>query len=326
MNAYETHENTARRYGWTVVRSGVIGYRRGDMTVSVQYSANGNVVSATRAIDGHATEAVLPRYGAKRETVNGWLATPAQHPRVDDVETAHAQAIAIDGPTVTLDKERVRTDELGSTGENIAEVMAVVTEVSINHGMPMDYPRELRSNDLTTLKNYFYFSGQHSSIETASQNLGAFMLAVQAATFDATGVMPVPCSDAPNNYGELLQAAARWQYALGDVFLPVWDGASNDSIYGSAAANHAFRYWHDMGHIAHHCDFTPDGEFNLQFDHHLPIVADHFGIDSLEYRMYFADTIGQIEYVVENGRFPANQAQFVSTYVRNARLALNTDY
>lgn len=162
--------------------------------------------------------------------------------------------------------------------------------------------------------------------QRAGQNLGAFMIAAQAAMFDATGVMPVPCSDAPNNYGELLQAAARWQYALGDVFLPVWEGASEDSIYGSAAANHAFRYWHDMGHIAHHCDFTPDGEKRLQFDHHLPIIADHFGIGSLEYSLYYADTVGQIEYVVENGKFPANQAAFVSAYVRNARLALNTDY
>lgn len=162
--------------------------------------------------------------------------------------------------------------------------------------------------------------------QRAGQNLGAFMIELQAATFDATGVMPMPCSDAPNNYGELLQAAARWQYALGDVFLPVWDGASDDSIYGSAAANHAFRYWHDMGHIAHHCSFTPEDEIRLQFDHHLPIVADHFGVDSLEYRMYFADTVGQIEYISANGKFPSNQAAFVSAYVRNARLALNTDY
>lgn len=164
------------------------------------------------------------------------------------------------------------------------------------------------------------------ALQMAGRNLGAFMIAAQAATFDATGVMPVPSSDAPQTYAELLQCGARWQYALGDVFLPVWDGASEDSIYGSAAANHAFRYWHDMGHIAHHCDFTPEDEKRLQFDHHLPIVADHFGIGSLEYRMYFADTVGQIEYISANGKFPGNQAAFVSAYVRNARLALNTDY
>lgn len=248
---------------------------------------------------------------------------------------------AVGEPRVTLAKPGVMVSDNASREYGVAEVTALLAADG-DYGTCTDYVMvPLRRNDLRMLAEFFWvdhmfsYESEHAAeisaeqsdnITRAGQNLGAFMLAVQAATFDATGVMPVPCSDAPNNYGELLQAAARWQYALGDVFLPVWDGASDDSIYGSAAANHAFRYWHDMGHIAHHCDFTPDGEFNLQFDHHLPIVADHFGKDSLEYRMYFADTVGQIEYVETNGKFPGNQAQFVSTYVRNARLALNTDY
>lgn len=231
---------------------------------------------------------------------------------------------------ITLAKTPVRTDELGPVNDSVGIARIIVAQDLVDNGASWQGAQRLavalsNNRSLQDLQNFFAAVGEPREV-TAGRNLGRYMIELQAATFDATGVMPVPCSDAPNNYGELLQAAARWQYALGDVFLPVWDGASDTSIYGSDAANHAFRYWHDMGHIAHHCSFTPDDETRLQLDHHLPIIAAKFGIESLEYSLYYADTVGQIQYVVENGRFPADQASFASAYIRNARLALNTAY
>ena len=231
---------------------------------------------------------------------------------------------------ITLDKTPVRTDELGSENDNVGIARIIVAQDLVDNGASWEGAHRLavalsNNRSLQDLQNFFAAVGEPREV-TAGRNLGVFIMRTAAALIDATGVYPVAVSDAPNNYGELLQAAAGWQYALGDVTLPVWNGASDTSIYGSDTANHAFRYWHDMGHIAHHCSFTPEDETRLQYDHHLPIIADHFGIGSLEYGLYYADTVGQIEYVVENGRFPADQAAFASAYVRNSRLALNTAY
>jgi hypothetical protein len=62
------------------------------------------------------------------------------------------------------------------------------------------------------------------------------MIELQTTTVAATGVYPVATSAAPQTYAELLQCGAQWQYALGDVQLPVWNGASDTSIYGSDTA------------------------------------------------------------------------------------------
>ena len=42
--------------------------------------------------------------------------------------------------------------------------------------------------------------------------------------------------------------------------LPVWEGASDRTLYGDPRINHAARAWHDRAHLAGGFDFTPAGE------------------------------------------------------------------
>ena len=162
----------------------------------------------------------------------------------------------------------------------------------------------------------------------ASALLADAIVALADSTIAATGVRPYHTSDAPNNW-EDLQAFA--DNPLG--FLPVWNGASETSIYGSTAANYAFRYWHDMGHLEHGLSFSPEDERELQLSHHLVAVAKRLtetdGSNEtirLALELYRADTIGQIEYSVANRRFPDNQIEFCIAYVADPAAAIATHF
>lgn len=133
-----------------------------------------------------------------------------------------------------------------------------------------------------------------------------------------TGIGMVAVADAPDTW-EALQAVD-----LTAGVLPVWDGASGSTVYATPEDNYAFRYWHDMGHLRHGLSFTPDDEITLQHEHHLPRVAAIVGTDSLAYRLYHADTVGQIEYVMQHHRFPDDQLAFGVAYLRDRARALDT--
>ncbi|MEC4857248.1 hypothetical protein R2325_16965 [Mycobacteroides chelonae] len=115
--------------------------------------------------------------------------------------------------------------------------------------------------------------------------------------------------NAPDSW-EALQAVD-----LNKGYLPVWNGASGQSVYLSQMTNYSFRYWHDMGHLFYRLSFTPEDEYELQNKFHLPAVADLVGADSLAYRLYEADTVGQIDYVQIHHEFPVNQLAFVMAFV-----------
>ena len=92
--------------------------------------------------------------------------------------------------------------------------------------------------------------------------------------------------------------------------LPVWDGASDRTVFGDARVNHAFRAWHDSHHIRLGADFTLAGETRvceaqIAELHRLwprhPLVWD---------RLIRVEVIGQVTYAVTHGHFPIDQIQF----------------
>ena len=48
-------------------------------------------------------------------------------------------------------------------------------------------------------------------------------------------------------------------YAKGEP-MPIWSGASHDTIWGEPRFNHLFRAFHDSIHMLYDCPFTIDGE------------------------------------------------------------------
>ena len=120
-------------------------------------------------------------------------------------------------------------------------------------------------------------------------------------------------ADAPNTW----QALLDWHRATcNDTMrsLPVYDGASERTVYVTPAANHAFRAWHDATHIRLNADFTYAGE-KLTAERQTSEAKEH-GISELAQLMLWYDTYGQVELFQQRGGFAANQLAFVSDCIR----------
>lgn len=91
--------------------------------------------------------------------------------------------------------------------------------------------------------------------------------------------------------------------------LIVYDGASENTVYGDPKVNHAFRAWHDALHLSLNADFTSEGEYRVGIEQARLIDSDIMA------RIILAEVNGQVEYFERHGCFPANQLQFTLNYV-----------
>lgn len=167
-----------------------------------------------------------------------------------------------------------------------------------------------------------------NTVDTVALNSARIMLSgaiiqLAARTVAETGIRYQAQADAPNEYDALLSAYATAQNTL---ILPVWNGASNHALYLSPHTNHAFRYWHDMGHVQHGMSFTYADEYDLQYHWHAPAIADIVGYGSLAWQLYWADTVGQLEYANDHHAFPSNQLAFDVAYVEDSYRALRGEF
>ena len=121
--------------------------------------------------------------------------------------------------------------------------------------------------------------------------------------------------NAPQSFEALLAATNADPAAV----IPVWDGASETSIYGSNAGNFAFRAWHDRLHVILRAGFDAEGEQAVA-------VAQRNAIlwatgDSEAAEAVWADVWGQFLYERRHGRFPDDQAAFVKTWLERGEIA-----
>lgn len=157
----------------------------------------------------------------------------------------------------------------------------------------------------------------------AASGLSRRIMRLSAQVQNLSGISPNFTENAPNNHPDLL---AAWERAKVTGRLDIWNGASDTAIY-AAKVNWQFRFWHDMGHIAHGLTFSPEDERELQERHHVgELLALGLEDDSLPIQLYRADTIGQIEYLLVHDEFPVNQAEFARTYVLDPHRALETKF
>lgn len=139
---------------------------------------------------------------------------------------------------------------------------------------------------------------------------------------DITRHIPlIATPDAPDTWDELRSVDIS-------TGLPVWNGASDSSIYLDADHNIMFRYWHDLGHLRYDKSFSIQDEIDLQWQYHMRELwywladKDYSDARDLAMDMYVADTIGQIEYVQIHHKFPNDQLAFVNAYVNDKNNAL----
>lgn len=160
------------------------------------------------------------------------------------------------------------------------------------------------------------------NINAARINLSQFVIRNADAIAKKIGFGYVDMDNAPNDFDEL-KTAFNASKSSGFA-LPVWNGASDKTIYTSIGANFAFRFWHDVMHCVLNKGFDVSAEIAIGAIH-VQEVQKEFGAQSLEALLMYADTIGQSLYALShNGEFPADQLAWVSEQVESYIARLNT--
>lgn len=160
------------------------------------------------------------------------------------------------------------------------------------------------------------------NIENARRNLSQFVIAKADEIKKKIGFGYVDMPNAPQDFDELKTAfnASR----SSGFALPVWNGASDQTIYSNAGANYAFRFWHDVLHCVLNKGFSTAEEIAVGAIH-IQEVQNAFGYESLEALIMYADTIGQSLYAVSHaGQFPENQLEWVTAQLPGYIARLNS--
>lgn len=119
------------------------------------------------------------------------------------------------------------------------------------------------------------------------------------------------CSDAPDTW-LALQTWYSDTYPgtyCDEMSIPVWDGASEQTIYSTPAGNYSFRAWHDTLHLLLHLPFEYEAEKQLGDIHRATL--QRFGCSVGACAAIWFDTAGQTEYEAKYGEFPTDQRAFV---------------
>lgn len=125
----------------------------------------------------------------------------------------------------------------------------------------------------------------------------------------------LPCgfdvsAHAPSTFEQLLDHYAR----TGRVC--VWDGASDQTIFGDPGINHMFRAWHDSKHILGRYPFTRDGEVLAMKAQQADVYAIYDGKLAEQFcNLLEAEILGQFDYAAINGGFPIDQIGFTERYL-----------
>ena len=126
---------------------------------------------------------------------------------------------------------------------------------------------------------------------------------------------PLPTDQAPQTWAQLVAATHPGRVdSLGVSVqdpVPVWDGASDRTIWGHPDVNALVRAWHDRTHVDRGLTFETGDEIRVA---HAQLAL----IDgTAEYEVLRADTIGQTLYAARWGAFPDDQRAFVVSCIRD---------
>ncbi len=127
--------------------------------------------------------------------------------------------------------------------------------------------------------------------------------------------------DAPNSFESMIAHYEK----TGRVM--VWDGASDQTIFGCPEVNYHFRAWHDSKHIIFRFGFSRQGEESVLGKQWQDIRALYDGTAALFFcRIVTAEIRGQFDYNAIRGGFPLDQIGFVKAYLENPESALSGDF
>lgn len=122
-----------------------------------------------------------------------------------------------------------------------------------------------------------------------------------------------PVQDAPDDHSALLAWASS--HVIGRDPLPVYNGASQNTIYSDAYSNYVFRAWHDCLHITHVKNFSRDGELFIAEKHAEELHL--IGAPASVIRVMWCDTAGQFLYHEKHNEHVSNQRRFVEACLQH---------
>ena len=111
---------------------------------------------------------------------------------------------------------------------------------------------------------------------------------------------------APESLSELNESIAK----RGRI--TVWNGASEQTVYGSTEHNFMFRAWHDWCHWKGQHEFNLAGEaaaLAMQLEHLATVYPSHPDRPTWE-RILTVEVLGQAVHHAVTGEFPADQVEF----------------
>lgn len=111
--------------------------------------------------------------------------------------------------------------------------------------------------------------------------------------------------NAPNSW-KALQPFKSALHGLGS--LPVYNGASEKTIFIDSYINVLFRAWHDAIHLEKGFSFQPEDEIKTAFEHVRQLMS--IGVDQTVYEWLFVDIIGQVYFYKHKNQFVENQIAF----------------
>jgi len=120
---------------------------------------------------------------------------------------------------------------------------------------------------------------------------------------------------APAYVAQSFAPATLAEFMQSPPLLRVYDGGSDATIYADPRVNFAFRAWHDATHREIAGAFTLAGEREVCEVQVRALYARFPSAPLAWARILRAEVIGQAEYFVTYGTFPADQRAFVSAYL-----------
>ncbi len=146
-------------------------------------------------------------------------------------------------------------------------------------------------------------------LATAQIALSTYIFSAASQKAEAVGFGWRATADAPSTFEAVLDAYEHSR--MTGERLPVFDGASDLTIFLGPQVNHALRFLHDLTHVELKLDFSADSELRVAVEHLTRLRQAGFAVGSLEWHLFHAETVGQIVASCVLGRSPIDQKAFV---------------
>lgn len=158
-----------------------------------------------------------------------------------------------------------------------------------------------------------------SAKQLAIKELSVFIDA-KATALKVQGWSYYTTNDAPESFKELKE-----QSGITGKCLPIANYGCDTSIYGDAAINERFRFWHYVTHLQLNEGFSKKGEYAV-IEQHLK-EANEYGLSALATAILRIDTKGQVDYYFRHKEFVQNQDAFLDTCLqRGTTLAIKVKH